>query len=545
MAAPSSVHEAMEQDREGWLAAYRKDFQAKIENNAFEYVDRPKDGTVVHPIGWAHKIIWNDDNSVAELRARLVGKGYRQQKGVDYAESCSSTPRMTSIRVFLAVVAAYDLETEHCDVVKAFTQNAVTDVDSLLVEQPPALPTVVGADGKPKVLRCIMALEGFKQSGHLHQVNHSATFTTPNDVATFVQLECEPTVFVHCSADKFIAAIVWTDDVLFAYSERSKDLYDRFLRDVYGKRWNFKQKGPVRRFAGLDIIRDRTKGTLSLSMEKYCEGICRRFVPSGYPIRSLPTKHKDVFDNLKVAQSTAERDAMRDKPYLAACASLIWLQTTLRADLSVYVAMLCQIMHDPSPDAWAALIDLISYVGYSKGATITYSANKSTWECPEEFGEDRARFELDYGLHAYCDSSWKIKSMGGYIVFGAGGAIDWSTKLIRTVCHSSSEAEVAAGCSLAKALVYIRQLASSLGMVPHGPTPVFIDSAAAILIATNLGVTKRTLHFERWQHYLRLCVARQVLHLIHVVTKRQRADGLTKVVDATSYRWLYKTLFSA
>lgn len=65
------------------------------------------------------------------------------------------------------------------------------------------------------------------------------------------------------------------------------------------------------------------------------------------------------------------------------------------------------------------------------------------------------------------------------------------------------------------------------------PTPVFIDSAAAILIASNVGVTKRTLHFQRWQHYLRLCVQRRLLYLIHVVTQRQRADGLTKVVDGT------------
>lgn len=115
--------------------------------------------------------------------------------------------------------------------------------------------------------------------------------------------------------------------------------------------------------------------------------------------------------------------------------------------------------------------------------------------------------------------------------------------MTRTVCHSSAEAEVAAGCALAKALVHTRHLAQALHLSIDTPTPVFIDSAAAILIATNVGVTRRTLHFERWQHYLRDCVQKLVLHLIHVTTKRQRADALTKVVDATSQRWLYSTLF--
>lgn len=451
---------------------------------------------------------------------------------------------MTSIRLFLALVAMQDLETEHCDVTKAFTQNAVTDVANLLVEQPPGLPQVVGDDGRPLVLKCIMALEGFKQSGHLHQVNHSGTFTSPNEVATFVQLDCEPTVFVHCNDGKLIIAIVWTDDVLFAYNKNSSELYERFLHEIYGKRWKFKRKGPVSRFAGLDILRDRVKGTISLSMEKYTEGIYNRFVPQGYPVRSLPAKGKDGLSGLTVAKDAVERNAMKDKPYIAACASLIWLQTTLRADVSVHVATLCQLMHDPSPSAWAALMDLISYLHYSKCARITYSSNPMHWQCPEEYGGERSEFNRNFGLHAFCDSSWRIRSIGGHIVFLGGGPIDWSAKLIRTVCHSSAEAEVAAGCQLAKTLVYIRQLASGLTFALQGPIPIFIDSAAAILVATNLGVTKRTLHFQRWQHYLRQCVAQQVIHLIHVVTQRQRADGLTKVIDGTGHRWLFKTLFN-
>lgn len=544
MVAPSTTSEAMEQDEQGWTAAYLKDFQAKMANGSFVYVNRPTDGTVVHPIGWAHRIIWNDDNSVAELRARLVGKGYRQVKGVDFEENYSSTPRVTSVRLFLSIVAARDLETEHCDVVKAFTQNAVTDVENLLVEQPPVLPKVMDERGRPKVLKCVMALEGFRQSGHLHQVNHSATFTNPNDVATFTQVECEPTLFIYSDNGHFIAAIVWTDDVLFAYEKGSSAVYERFLAEVYGKRWNFKRKGAVQRFAGLDIIRDRTKGTITITMEKYTEGIYNRLVPANYPVRSLPVKSKDAYTGLTTATSTVERDAMKDKQYLAACASLLWLQTTLRADISVHVATLCQLMHDPSPSAWNAVIDLIAYAHYSKSASITYSSNRLAWLCPEEYDGDRASFDDMYGLHGFCDSSWKLRSLGGHIIFLAGGPVDWSTKLIRTVCHSSAEAEVAAGCNLAKSLSYVRQLLSALKVELKGATPVFIDSKAAILIASNLGVTKRTLHFERWQHYLRLCVARKVLRLIHVVTQRQRADGLTKVVDATSHRWLHKTLFA-
>lgn len=322
-------------------------------------------------------------------------------------------------------------------------------------------------------------------------------------------------------------------------------LNERFLSDVYGKRWNYKRKGAVTRFAGIDIKRDRLKRSVSIDMAKYVEGIYHRFVPKDHPPRSLPARNKETFDQLRTAVDAIERDAMRDKPYLAACACLIWLQSTLRADIAVHVALLCQLMHDPSPAAWSAAVDLIAYTYYSKDTAITYTGDPALWKCPSEYIGEQAHFQESLGLHAYCDSSWKTRSLGGFVIFLAGGPIDWSTKLIRTVCHSSAEAEVAAGCALAKALVHTRQLASALCLAVVSPTPVFIDSAAAILIATNVGVTKRTLHFERWQHYLRDCVGKHIIHLIHVVTKRQRADALTKVVDATAQRWFYATLFQS
>lgn len=73
---------------------------------------------------------------------------------------------LAPVRIFLAAMAVYDLDDEHCDVVKAFTQNDVTDA-TLYVSQPPYLPPVLDNRGKPMVMRVVKALEGFKQSGHI------------------------------------------------------------------------------------------------------------------------------------------------------------------------------------------------------------------------------------------------------------------------------------------------------------------------------------------------------------------------------------------
>ena len=55
-----------------------------------------------------------------KLRARIVAKGFTQREGVDYAETFSPTVRFESIRLLVAVAAAYGLHTEQLDVTTAF-----------------------------------------------------------------------------------------------------------------------------------------------------------------------------------------------------------------------------------------------------------------------------------------------------------------------------------------------------------------------------------------------------------------------------------------
>ena len=133
--------------------------------------------------------------------------------------------------MFWANVTALELIDEHCDVIKAFTQNKLDDV-KLYLEQPPGLPPVLDEQGKPMVMECVMSLEGLKQSGAIHQRNHSATFTEWG----FKQSTIEPCLFAFIAPNHtIILALVWTDDVLFAYSKEAKEAYEAFLV-IYGKR---------------------------------------------------------------------------------------------------------------------------------------------------------------------------------------------------------------------------------------------------------------------------------------------------------------------
>ncbi|XP_019258231.1 PREDICTED: uncharacterized protein LOC109236494 [Nicotiana attenuata] len=59
---------------------------------------------------WVLKIKLKADGTVERYKARLVVKGYTQQKGIDNEETFSPHVRFTSVRLVLDIVASLDLE---------------------------------------------------------------------------------------------------------------------------------------------------------------------------------------------------------------------------------------------------------------------------------------------------------------------------------------------------------------------------------------------------------------------------------------------------
>ena len=533
LVAPNTTTEAFAQDEQGWREAYRVDFEAKMKNGAFTFEE--DDGSIprssIHSVGWAHKHVYNDDNTLESKRARLVGRPYKQLQGRDYESTYTATPSHGATRFFLAVANALDLDVEHCDVVKAFTQNELNT--TMHAYQPVGIRHVLGKNGKPMLMRIIMALEGLKQSGNIHQTNHSATFIKFG----WKQSQTEPCIFFYIDGNIYLLALVLIDDCLFGKSKsmESKAKFDEFMI-AYALRWDYKSKGPVKHFNGVTINRDRTNGTLSISNPGFITGIYEKYVPSGHPQRSTPCDSQETMNSLSLATTEAEKLAASVYPFLAALASLIWYMCSGRPDICFMVSALCQFMHSPSVGCWTVLVDLISYCYHSRGLCITYNA-KPTF-IPKEFDgtdEQWKVFRSNYLAHAYVDGSWKIPSIAGFVFSMFGGTIDWSTQLVKVICHSSAETEVAAGSLLCKKLAYYRSLSRDLKMLIDGAIPVFIDSTAAMDITSKLGVSKRTQHFLRWQHYLRWMVQHLYVRLIFVSTKRQMSDALTKVVDKTLF----------
>eukprot|EP00253_Pinus_taeda_P034279 PITA_34279 len=88
------------------------------------------------PIGskWAFKKKKNAKGKVEKYKARLVAKGYSQVSRIDFGDIFSLIAKVTSIRLLLSVVVAFDFEVEQMDVKIAFLHGDLEE--EIYMKQP-------------------------------------------------------------------------------------------------------------------------------------------------------------------------------------------------------------------------------------------------------------------------------------------------------------------------------------------------------------------------------------------------------------------------
>eukprot|EP00253_Pinus_taeda_P032183 PITA_32183 len=88
------------------------------------------------PIGnkWVFKKKTNAEGKVEKYKARLVPKGYSQVLGIDFGDIFSPIAKVTSIRLLLSVVAAFDFEVEQMDVKTTFLHRDLEE--EIYMKQP-------------------------------------------------------------------------------------------------------------------------------------------------------------------------------------------------------------------------------------------------------------------------------------------------------------------------------------------------------------------------------------------------------------------------
>ena len=322
----------------------------------------------------------------------------------------------------------------------------------------------------------------------------------------------------------------------------ARKLYEEFLR-LYKERFPSKHHDGCTKFAGVSIDYKPGK-SLQVDQRHHIELAYEKFIPDKKAasrssavsrVAIADRDSKQHYSKLGLAADDNERALMKSRPFLAALATAMYISHWTLPHLAYHCSYLGQFMHDPSPAGYDAVLDLIIYSYHNRDIDIIiYTCDQ--YFMPRQIPEShRSNFEQSLGVHGYSDASWLLRSVSGYITMMCNGPIDWSSKIIRVICHSSSEAEIAAGCFLGKRSVFITQFAACFKVKFAGKFILLIDNSAALDLSKKLGVQTRTAHFLRWQHYLRWLVLHQYVDIFFITTKEQLADMLTKVLDMSTF----------
>ena len=101
----------------------------------------------------------NAEEKVDKYKAQLVEKGYSQVLGIDFGDIFSPAAKVSSIRLLLSVVVAFDFEVEQMDVKKKFLHR---DLEEETYMKQPECFMVKGT--KELVCKLKNSMYGLKQS---------------------------------------------------------------------------------------------------------------------------------------------------------------------------------------------------------------------------------------------------------------------------------------------------------------------------------------------------------------------------------------------
>ncbi|XP_019168356.1 PREDICTED: uncharacterized protein LOC109164057 [Ipomoea nil] len=217
-----------------------------------------------------------------------------------------------------------------------------------------------------------------------------------------------------------------------------------------------------------------------------------------------------------VTSITATESPVLDDPmpYRRLVGSLMYLLIT-RPDLSFVVKRLCQFIHKPTKDHWAALKRVLRYIHGTQNLGLRLTTTSSPV------------------VHVFSDFDWAgcsldRKSTTGYAVFLGPNLVSWVSRKQRTVARSSTEAEYKAIIDAAAEVTWVQSLLCELGLHPPTVPVLWCDNLGATYLCANPVFHARTKHVEVDYHFVRDKVASGGLKVNFVSTHDQLSDIFTK-----------------
>ncbi|KAJ3543106.1 hypothetical protein NMY22_g3260 [Coprinellus aureogranulatus] len=503
---PQTREEALVGPEAGsWRKAMDEEMNTLKEMGTWELGELPSDRKAIG-CRWVFAKKRNEKGEVVKYKARLVAQGFSQKPGKDYAHDGTFAPvmRFDTLRTALAHAATHNWKLRQFDVKGAYLHGRLKE--NIYMRQAPGY-----GDESGRVCVLKRSLYGLKQAGNVWngELNKSL------GELGFQQLKSDYCCYIRREDEDQTILLVWVDD--FIALSTSDALNDR-LDEELNRYSNTKSLGTPKMILNIRI--EQGDHLVRLSQTHYIDALLERFrledaTPVSTPMEPQVKLDESVSNSAETKQG--ERNGQITFSYLTLLGSLMYLATGTRPDIAFAVYKLAQYAANPKPLHWTAVKRIFRYLKGTRTWALTYG------------GSDEL---LDGGLNIFCDADWAAnydrKSISGYVVTMAGGAIAWSSKKQATVALSTTEAEYISATHVAKQVIWLRSLLTELGLPLPKTSTIFSDNQSSISIAHHPEFHARTKHIDIAYHFLRDLVDSGVLNLVYIRTEENLADLFTK-----------------
>ncbi|KAH9662167.1 hypothetical protein KPL70_024758 [Citrus sinensis] len=509
---PANFSEAMESVHcDKWLEAMQDEMESLQRNQTWTLIPNPGNKRLIS-CKWIFKRKEGiPDVEPPKYKARLVARGFTQREGIDFNEIFSPVVKHSSIRILLAMVALLDLELEQMDVKTAFLHGNLEE--QILMAQPEGFKC---KDKEDYVCLLHKSLYGLKQSPRQWYIRFDDFMVSKG----YHRSRYDSCVYFGGSNQGGAAyLLLYVDDMLIASKYKSE--IER-LKNLLNAEFEMKDLGNAKRILGMDIIRNRSAGTLFLSQEKYIKKVLERFeMQDCKPVQTpLGPQFK-----LSAAPTSEDESQMNEFPYAQAVGSLMYAMVCTRSDIAYAVSVVSRYLSCPGKVHWNAVKWIMRYLRGSSTCGLLYGKTKN--EEIEVIGFVDSDFAGDLD---------RRKSTSGYMFVLNGCLISWKSSLQSVVALSSTEAEFIATTEAVKEAMWLRGLLNELWL-NQKTVQVFCDNQSAIHLVKNQMYHERTKHIDVKLQFIRDEVGKGTVVVSKIHTSVNPADALTKSLPTTKFEF--------
>ena len=578
-------------DAAEWVKAHRKEIEGMKARDTLRIVPIKPDMTI-RDTRWVYAVKGVDAKGVRRRRARLVFRGDQQKAGIDHFTTCSGTPHAATVRFMLALSALLGLRLAAMDVSQACLNGRRDKAPCCKIPEGWHDSKFAGNGTDWRLARKTMCCEvlgnmhGTKDAASIWGELAAETLTGPLgmtrsqiDGCLFIDKKTSKGLIGHAANDHernpgtCTSAIdfeqkaqaqgqllslktLYVDDGLSGTAE-TKLALNRASRRAkqMNEKWGLKLEGSGvhETHAGNELTRPthekdfkgmfnaserqtrfkcthlgvtivRKNGSISMSQEEYLRKVLERL---GYGSQSQAGRRpvKNPFPAGWKPTACLESKSVSDTKkteHRSAVAALNHAASQARPDLKLPVSILAAYFNDPKDEHFTALDYLLRCVKHT-----------ITWRI--EFmhkGDQKVTGHVDASFADCLDTR---RSRTGHVWMLADGPVMWQSETQKSMkpARSTAESELVAAAAALEDGNHLINLSKECGQ-RFRVTKLMIreDNQAVIRIVNNRWTSPRTKALDIRHFWVRAHVLQGSVDFMHVGTKHQIADALTKVLNS-------------